>query len=79
MFRSRIKDLIFPPVDADVGTSGPQAESSKVKTDGDSDSDKSDSDTDSEAEDLEAAQPKKKFRKEKIGFRDRKVCNMQSP
>lgn len=62
---------MFPPVDADAGSAGPNEPSSKVKQE----ESENETDTESEAEehDLEAAQPKKKFRKDKIGFRDRKV------
>lgn len=69
---SRLKDFVFPPVDADAGQSAPGGTSEKLKPETEEETD-TEGETDSEADDLEAAQPKKKFRKDKIGFRDRKV------
>lgn len=63
----RIKKYIFPPVDADAGAS--PKESSKMQAE----TSDEESEEESEEQDIEAAQPKKKFRKDKIGFRDRKV------
>lgn len=56
--------MIFPPVDADSGVGA----SDDAKTEESSGDDESDGESD-----LEATQTKKKFRREKIGFRDRKV------
>lgn len=69
-----MKDFIFPPVDADAGQSGPgTSEKLKPEDQETTDTEDDESGSESEGDDLEAAQPKKKFRKDKIGFRDRKV------
>lgn len=62
-----LRNWIFPPVEADAGRHHENA--SKMKED----ESETEAEDNSETDDLEAAQHKKKFRKDKIGFRDRKV------
>lgn len=58
--------LVFPPVDADAGVNNAEKGSSKISIENNAEeSDATDSGSDVEA--------KKKPKKEKIGFRDRKV------
>lgn len=60
---------VFPPVDADAGINPTEGGGAKVSTEKDEEkSDDTDSGTDVES--------KKKPKKEKIGFRDRKVKNV---
>lgn len=66
---SRIKGYLFPSVDADSGQTPPPPSGDDVQAE-------KESDTEAEEGDLEAAEPKKK-RRNQIGFRDRKVRNVQ--
>lgn len=63
---SRIKEKVFPSVDADAGPQGATGNPSKMQS-GTEEETESD-----EEQEIETAEPKKK-RREKIGFRDRKV------
>lgn len=65
-FYEYARGKLFPPVDADAGVDKGEEESAKVSIEGNAkESDADDSDNEVDA--------KKKPKKEKVGFRDRKV------
>lgn len=64
--RFSLWELVFPPVDADAGVNKKAEEKSNVSVENKA----NDSDTNDSSSDVDS---KKKAKKEKIGFRDRKV------
>lgn len=68
LFCFRLGAALFPPVDADVGTS-PSVDNQKVE-EANEDNESAESESDSE---VDEGQMKKKPKKEKVGFRERKV------